>query len=82
MSNPFRLLLTQAAFWLMIRVRLAAQGTELAKAQVPRLRERLIKLGARVRETVRRVWIHLASSCPYKELLLLLNKRLQYPLRI
>jgi hypothetical protein len=63
-SNPFRLLLTQAAFWLMIRVRLAAQGTELAKAQVPRL------------------WIHLASSCPYKELLLLLNKRLQYPLRI
>lgn len=48
----------------MIRVRLAAQGTELAKAQVPRL------------------WIHLASSCPYKELLLLLNKRLQYPLRI
>lgn len=81
-SNQFRLLLTQAAFWLMIRVRLAAQGTVFEKAQVNRIREQLIKLGARVRETVRRVWVHIASSCPWKDILLTLNQRLLLPLRL
>jgi len=81
-SNQFRLLLTQAAFWLMIRVRLAAQGTAFEKAQVNRIREQLIKLGARVRETVRRVWVHISSSCPWKDILLTLNQRLLQPLRL
>ena len=68
-ANQFRLFLYQAAYWIMIRIRQAAQGTEFERAQVPRLREQLLKLGARIRETVRRVWVHIASSCPWQPIL-------------
>jgi hypothetical protein len=37
-------------------------GTELAKAQVETLRLRLLKVGARVRESVRRVWVQLPQA--------------------
>jgi len=76
LANQFRLYLNQAAYWLLLRVRQAAAGTPFEKAQVSRLREQLIKLGARVRQTARRLWVHLASSCPWKEIFALLCRRL------
>ena len=75
-ANQFRLYLSLAAYWLMLAVRDAAVGTPFECAQVPRLRDQLIKLGARIRQTTRRVWVHIASSCPWKEVLQLLSARL------
>jgi hypothetical protein len=63
-ANQFRLLLTQAAYLLMLSLRQAANGTPLAKAQVGRLRAVVIKTAARVRVSARRVLVELAAHCP------------------
>jgi len=65
LGNQFRLLLGQAAYVLMLKIREAAWGTCLERAQVTRLRETLIKVAGRVRTTARRVRIDLPSHCPY-----------------
>jgi len=49
----------------MQELRLRAAGTACARAQVDMLRERLLKLGARVLVSVRRWVIHLPTSFPY-----------------
>jgi hypothetical protein len=54
-ANQFRNLLTAAAYMLYQQMRHEARGTECEKGQVWTLRERLIKIGMRVRETVRRI---------------------------
>ena len=64
-ANQFRVLLTAAAYVLMQELRLHARGTDCARAQVGRLRERLLKLGARVLVSVRRVVVHLPESFPF-----------------
>jgi hypothetical protein len=46
----------------------ALKGTEFARAQVGTLRLKLFKIGARIRETSRRVWIQMASGYPYQRL--------------
>ena len=43
----------------------ALKGTELAHAQVSTLRLRLLKVGARIQESVRRVRVHLPSAYPW-----------------
>jgi hypothetical protein len=62
-ANQFRVLLTAAAYVLMQELRLAARGTHCARAQVSTLRERLLKLGARVVVSCRRIVLHLPRSC-------------------
>lgn len=64
-ANQFRVLLTAAAYVLMQELRLRAARTNCARAQVWTLRERLLKLGARVLVSVRRVVVHLPASFPY-----------------
>ena len=64
-ANQFRVLLTAAAYVLMQELRLRAAGTACARAQVCMLRERLLKLGARVLLSVRRVVVHLPASFPF-----------------
>ena len=64
-ANQFRVLLTAAAYVLMQELRLRAMGTPCARAQVWMLRERLLKLGARVLVSVRRVVVHLPASFPF-----------------
>ena len=39
-------------------------GTELARATIATIRLRLLKIGARVKQSVRRLWFHLASGWP------------------
>lgn len=65
-ANQFRVLLTAAAYVLLQELRLRAAGTDCARAQVCTLRERLLKLGARVMVSVRRILIHLPASFPFK----------------
>jgi hypothetical protein len=64
--NQFRVLMTAAAYVLLQEVRLRAAATECARAQVGTLRERLLKLGARVDASVRRVVIHLPIASPFQ----------------
>ena len=59
-----RVLLTAAAYILMQELRLRAARTSCARAQVATLRLRLLKLGARVRVSVRRLVLHLPISTP------------------
>ena len=68
LANQFRVLLHAAAFVLLSFIRRCLSGTELATAQVCTLRRKLLKLGVRVRETARRVWLQFASSCPLSHL--------------
>lgn len=68
-ANQFRLLLTQAAYVLLLTLRRAATGTSLAQAQVARLRSTLIKGAARVRVSVRRILVELATFCPVADAL-------------
>ena len=66
LANQFRVLLTAAAYVLMQELRGRAAGTSLARAQVSTLRERLLKLGARIQTSVRRVVLHLPSSFAFR----------------
>jgi len=68
-ANQVRLVLHTAAFWLMHGVRAAIpQTSSLAKAEFATIRERLIKIGARVIEHTARIRIHLPSGCPERSL--------------
>jgi hypothetical protein len=69
LANQFRLLLHTMAYCLFWLLRHHLRGTELATAQVNTLRLKLLKIGARIRETSRRIWVHLASGYPYRDLL-------------
>ncbi len=43
-------------------------GTPWQKLEVETLRRRMLKIGVRVRETTRRIWIHLSSAYPEQEI--------------
>ena len=68
-ANAFRLMLAAVTYNLMRVFRTTLAGTELETASVETIRSRLIKIGARVRQTVRRVWVHLATAFPLAEVL-------------
>ena len=62
-SNQLRLWFSSVAYILLNELRrLGLQGTELAQARCDTIRTKLLKIGAQIRVTVRRVWVHLASS--------------------
>jgi hypothetical protein len=65
LANQFRVLMTAAAYVLMQEIRLAANGTRWARAQVSTIRDHVLKLGARVIASVRRIVVHLPTSYPY-----------------
>jgi hypothetical protein len=63
-ANQVRLAFHTAAFWLMHAVRAAIPQTDpLAKAEFATIRERLIKIGARIIEHAARIRIQLPTSC-------------------
>ncbi len=64
-ANQVRLALHTAAYWLMLAVRDAIPQTDpVAKAAFAAIRERRIKIGARVIEHAARIRIQLPTSCP------------------
>jgi Transposase DDE domain group 1 len=64
-ANQVRLVLHTAAFWLMHGVRTAIPRTNaLACGEFATIRERLIKIGARVIEHIARIRVQLPTSCP------------------
>ena len=67
LANQFRVLMTAAAYVLMQELRLRARRTGCARAQVGTLRLRLLKLGAWIESSVRRVVIHLPIDTPFAD---------------
>jgi len=65
-ANQLRVLMTAAAYVLMQELRLRAARTSCARAQVSTLRERLLKLGAWIETSVRRIVLHLPESFAYR----------------
>ncbi len=69
LANQFRLLLSSFGYVLLHELREShLKGTDLEKAQVSRIRLVLLKIAARVTVSVRRVVLHLSSSCPFQGL--------------
>jgi hypothetical protein len=67
-ANQIRLFYSSIAYVLMEALRrLGLSGTELAAAQCQTIRLKLLKIGALVRVTVRKVWVKLSSGSPYAE---------------
>ena len=66
-SNQLRLYFSTFAYILVHELRrLGLQETEMAKAQCHTIRVRLLKIGARVKVSVRRVAVSMASACPFQ----------------
>jgi hypothetical protein len=68
-SNQLRLWFSSVAYILLHELRrLGLAGTELARARCDTIRIKLLKIGAQIRVSVRRVRVCLASSYPYAAL--------------
>jgi len=68
-SNQLRLYFSSMTYVLLQTLRRTALAdTELAKAQCGTIRLKLLKIGAQVRVTVRKVWISLAEGYPHAAL--------------
>jgi len=68
-SNQLRLYFSSIAYVLLQTLRRSGlAGTELEKAQCGTIRLKLLKIGAQIRVTVRKVWVSLSSGYPYAAL--------------
>lgn len=68
-ANQLRLWFSSVAYTLLQVIRqFGLQGTKLARARCDTIRLKLLKIGALVRVTVRRVWLSMSESCPYRGL--------------
>jgi len=68
-GNQMRLYLSAMAYTLVSGLRrLGLKATALAQAQVATIRTKLLKIGAQIRVTVRKVWVSMASSYPWQSL--------------
>ena len=65
-ANQLRLYLSSLAYVLLVALRrLGLGGTAWARAQTETIRRRLLKIGAQLRVTARKVWVSMASGYPY-----------------
>jgi hypothetical protein len=84
-GNQIRLWFSSVAYVLMHALRrLALRGTAMARAQCHTIRLKLLKIGAQIRVTARRVWVSMAEGYPYREIFVkaFANLRGVRPLRI
>ena len=77
--NQLRLYFSSVAYLLMQALRrLGLRGTQMAAAQCNTIRLKLLKVGAQVKVTVRKVWVSLAGGYPYVELFHQVYRNLQH----
>jgi hypothetical protein len=68
-ANEVRLWFSSVAYTLMAALRrLGLEDTDLSNARCDTIRLKLLKIGARVLVTVRKVWVSLTESCPYRRI--------------
>lgn len=66
-ANQLRLWFSSVAYSLLQALRREGlQGTPMAEAQCDTIRLKLLKIGAQIRVTVRKVWLALAEGYPYE----------------
>lgn len=75
-ANQFRLFLHALAYQLFLRLRDYLGGTPWQNLEIETLRRRLIKIGARIQQTTRRIWIHCSSAYPEQETFLLVLRKI------
>lgn len=76
-ANQIRMFLSSMAYVLLESLRrLGLAGTKLVEVQCQTIRLKLLKIGALVRVAVRKVWVNLASSCPYADVFRQVHARL------
>ena len=64
-ANQLRLYWSSVAYVLLAALRrIGLAGTELARAQCTTIRLKLLKIGAQIRVSVRKVWLALPTGCP------------------
>jgi hypothetical protein len=81
-ANQLRLYFSSLAYVLMNELRTQGlQGIKLAQDQCHTIRLKLFKIGARVRISVRRIVVSMASGYPYQNAFLhiMKNLKLSYP---
>ena len=77
-ANQLRLWFSSVAYLLMHALRREGlAGTEMEKAQCNTIRLKLLKIGAVIRVTVRRIWVSLSESYPYVRIFRRVYERLQ-----
>ena len=84
-ANAFRLVMTAFAYNLIRAFAMLLEGTCFESASAETIRSRLLKkvvprhdsIGARVCETARRVWVHLATGFPHREVLVTVLRRIR-----
>lgn len=83
-ANQLRLWFSALAYVLVSAIRrVALKDTRMSRATCGTIRLKLFKIGARVKVSVRRFIIHLASACPYQDVFTQALKNIQaYPLRL
>lgn len=75
-SNFFRLILHSAAYILLHQLRRELEAADVGRMEITTLRLRVLKVGGRIRQTCRKIWVHLATSYPYQQLWEVLHRRL------
>src|SRR5512134_1051099 len=79
-ANQLRLWFSSFAYMLIAALRrLGLQHTEFETATCGTIRLKLLKIGARVTVSVRRIKIAMASACPYQRAFALAHTRLRAP---
>jgi hypothetical protein len=77
-ANQLRLWFSSLAYTLLLALRrLGLAGTDLDQAQCETIRLKLLKIGALIRVTVRKVWIALSQSYPHRDVFLQVYRNLQ-----
>ena len=67
-ANQLRLYFASFAYVLMHGLRrLGLKGTQFARAQCTTIRLKLLKIGARLRISVRKLWLSFADAYPYAD---------------
>ena len=67
-ANQLRLYFSSIAYMVLHPLRrLGLQGTDLASAQCTTIRLKLLKIGAQLQVTVRRVWFRMADGYPHAD---------------
>jgi hypothetical protein len=75
-ANAFRLQMYALAYNLTRGLGRLLAGTVLENASIETIRSRLLKIGARLCQSVRRVWVHMASGFPLREVFALVLERM------
>lgn len=68
-ANQTRLYFSSIAYVLLEALRrIGLRGTDMAEALCGTIRTKLLKIGARIRVTARRIWVAMAQACTYAQL--------------